>query len=262
MSNKKPSFSSESGGFSHSILSITIKIKNLSKNDKKLLTNDNKRAILSLLQQGFNKKQMITEEHDMKNMSKLTAVVAKIVEVFHWVGVGVMFATLILSFVSANSLSVGLNRLDEYTLDGENGIHGGVTMAKEMKVYDFELNILDENGDPSIPAMRFVFVAGIIELALWGMVFRNAHLIAKKTMNPEISYFCPDNLRMLREIGIFAIASPIVSLIISIIAKIVLGLGAETAVSVTGLIIGLLVLFLTQFFVRGAELEKQVEGLV
>lgn len=49
----------------------------------------------------------------------------------------------------------------------------------------------------------------------------------------------------------------------SIIARIVLGVDdVETSVNMYGFTMGVIVLCLTQFFVRGAELEKDVEGLL
>lgn len=193
----------------------------------------------------------------MKNLSKPTSVVAKIVEICHWTGVIAMLVCLILSFVTADKIQEGFRSLEESAAESSH-----IAEDKELDIYDFQLNVYAEGGEFSLAALRIVFIAGMIILSLWAMVFRNAHLIAKNTMNPELSYFCPDNLRMVREIGIFAIASPIVSLIISFIARLILGAGAEITVSLTGLIVGLLVLFLTQFFVRGAELENEVEGLV
>lgn len=199
----------------------------------------------------------------MKNLSKPTSVVAKIVEICHWTGVIAMLVCLILSFVVADKIQEGFQSLEESAAESRHIVGGShIAESDELEIYDFRLNVYAEDGEFSLATLRIVFIAGMIVLSLWAMVFRNVHLIAKNTMNPELSYFCPDNLRMVREIGIFAIASPIVSLIISIIARLIIGAGAEITVSVTGLVVGLLVLFLTQFFVRGAELETEVEGLV
>ena len=75
-------------------------------------------------------------------------------------------------------------------------------------------------------------------------------------------YIIP-NIRMLKEIGIFSISVPIGGLMMSIIARIVLGVDdVETSVNMYGFTMGVIVLCLTQFFVRGAELEKDVEGLL
>lgn len=187
----------------------------------------------------------------MKNISKTTAIVAKIVEVWHWVGVAAMALVLILSFAVRDAVIDAFNTV--FTHNQSAGT--------SFSMYDFDLVVISENANINLSGLRIGFVCGIILLAIWAMVFRNFYLIAKNTMKPECSFFCKDNLRMIKEIGIFAIASPVVSLIFSILARVILG-HAEIAVSLNGFIIGLVVLFLTQFFAKGAELETEVEGLI
>lgn len=188
----------------------------------------------------------------MKKISKVTAIVAKIIEVFHWIGVVSMAAMFIMSFVMKESLT---NRFGIPFNDGAN-------VATNFSIYDFDLMVIGENGDVNILGMRIGFFCGILLLSLWAMVFRNVYLVAKNTMKKENNLFCEDNLRMVREIGIFTIASPVVSLTASTIARIILGHEAEISVGFNGFIIGLLVIFLTQFFIKGAEIEKDIEGLI
>ena len=100
------------------------------------------------------------------------------------------------------------------------------------------------------------------------MIFRNVYLIFK-TAEGETKFsqgktpFQKDNIRMVREIGIFCIAIPVVELIVSVIARIVLPVGVvETSVEMTGVFMGLVVLCLSQFFAYGMELQEDVDGLV
>ena len=67
-------------------------------------------------------------------------------------------------------------------------------------------------------------IGAVIILSLMAMVFRNLYLIIKRSETG--TPFQPDNIRMLREIGIFAIAIPIVGLIMSIVCRLVLGVDA------------------------------------
>ena len=68
---------------------------------------------------------------------------------------------------------------------------------------------------------------------------------------------------MLREIGIFSISIPVVGLIMSIIIRLIVGVeAAETSVNLSGFIMGIIVLCLTQYFTHGADIEKDVDGLV
>lgn len=92
------------------------------------------------------------------------------------------------------------------------------------------------------------------------MIFRNVYLIVKNSVDTP---FKADNVRMIREIGIFSIAIPIIGLIISIITRIVLGHEMiEMSVDLDGFVMGILVLFLTQIFKRGIELQNDVDGLL
>lgn len=68
---------------------------------------------------------------------------------------------------------------------------------------------------------------------------------------------------MQQKFGIFLIAVPVTGLIISIIARAVIGVEiAEISVRFDGIIIGLLVLCLSNFFAYGSELQKDVDGLL
>ena len=104
-------------------------------------------------------------------------------------------------------------------------------------------------------------IGAIIILSVMAMVFRNLHLILKKSQNA--TPFQTDNIRMMREIGIFAIAVPVIGLIMSTIVRLVTGVEtAEISIDTAGIFMGIIVLCLTQFFVHGAELEKDVDGLL
>lgn len=68
---------------------------------------------------------------------------------------------------------------------------------------------------------------------------------------------------MVREIGIFSIWIPVMEFIISLLAKLVIGADlVETSVQIYGIVMGIAVLFLSQIFTYGENLEKEVEGLI
>ena len=75
--------------------------------------------------------------------------------------------------------------------------------------------------------------------------------------------FQHDITRMVREIGIFYISVPVIGLIMSVIARMVIGYEtAEISMSLSGLISGILILCLSQVFSYGMELQKDVDGLL
>ena len=68
---------------------------------------------------------------------------------------------------------------------------------------------------------------------------------------------------MMREIGYFSIAVPVIGFIMSIVVRLVTGVeAAEISIDTAGIFMGIIVLCLTQFFVHGAELEEDVDGLL
>ena len=75
--------------------------------------------------------------------------------------------------------------------------------------------------------------------------------------------FQKNNIRIMKEIGIFSIAVPMIGLIMSIIVRLVTGVEtAEISIDMSGIFMGIVVLCLTQYFVHGANLEKDVDGLL
>ena len=104
-------------------------------------------------------------------------------------------------------------------------------------------------------------IGAVIIFSLVAMIFRNLYLIIKKSEGT--TPFQKDNVRMMREIGIFSIGIPVIGLIMNIIARLVLGPeAAEMSNSMEGFVMGIIVLCLTQFFAHGVELEKDVDGLL
>lgn len=185
----------------------------------------------------------------MKGMNKLGIVIAKILEVFHWVGAALMAAAAVCSVAMPGWVGYFVS-FDARECCGAN-----------LEVYGFELNAPLVNG--SVDSLSFLIfgVGAVLILMVMAMVFRNLHLIFKKSESG--SPFQKDNIRMLREIGIFAIAVPVIGLIMSVVIRLAAGVeAAEISIDMGGVFMGLIVLCLTRFFIHGAELEKDVDGLL
>lgn len=182
----------------------------------------------------------------MNALNKITKTVAKILEVVHWVGAGFMAA---LAFCSA------------FAYQWVGHIADLESVSAEVRIYGFEILLTDAAGEVNRKALLLLAICGLILFALMAMVFRNVYLIMKKSEGT--TPFQKDNIRMLREIGIFAIAVPVVSFIMSVISRLVVGVDVtEASVDLSGLVMGVIVLSLTQFFAYGAQLEKDVDGLL
>ena len=184
----------------------------------------------------------------MKGINKVACIVAKILEVFHWVAVGLMLAATVCSQVAPQ-------HIDKFV-----GIDAKECCGAELAVYGFEIRAAVTDGAVDMKTFCVFGIGAVIILALMAMVFRNMYLIFKKSETE--TPFNKDNIRMLREIGIFSIAVPVVGLVMSVVERIAIGTAAEISVSQSGVFMGIIVLGLTQYFIYGSGLEKDVDGLV
>ena len=185
----------------------------------------------------------------MKNINKLGKVVTKILEVFHWVGAALLAAAAVCSQVAPQWLGLFVD-LDVKECCGT-----------ELEVYGFQIMAPTVDGNVDLTSFLLFSIGGTLILILMAMVFRDLHLIFKNSENA--SPFQPDNIRMMKEIGIFAIAVPVIGFIMSVIIRLVTGVeSTEISLDLGGILLGIIVLSLTQFFVHGAALEEDVDGLL
>ena len=184
----------------------------------------------------------------MKGLMKFVKVLAKVFEVFHWVGAGLMAATAVCSLVAAERIG----RFIDISDLGSN---------PEISTYGFETTLTNAAGEINMTTLFLFAIGSVIIYALVAMIFRNIYLILKRSESE--TPFNKDNVRMVKEIGIFSIAVPVIGLIMSTILRLVVGVDMiETSVNLEGFAVGLIILSLTQFFAYGTRLEKEVDGLL
>ncbi len=188
----------------------------------------------------------------MKSVNRAAIILTKILEVLHWFAAAVMAFVLIASAASANWLEEILQK-------------GSGTLGDSLTTYGFEMNVVYSDGKINMTAILLFSICAVIILSLMAMVFRNVNLILKTTLGKTKfskgqTPFQKDNTRMVREIGIFFISVPIVSFVMSVIARAVLGVdNVEISVDFQNLIIGIIVLCLSQSFAYGNELQEQAD---
>ena len=189
----------------------------------------------------------------MKNISKIAKTVSKIFEILFLFGAIMMIVSIIWSFAIPQKYGSFLLNSVENGLIATNG---------------FEINIADKDGNLIPAAVSFFSFAGLFSMLAFTMIFRNIYLIIQTTegktkFSKGKTPFQKDNIRMVREIGIFSIWIPVMEFIISLLAKLVIGADlVETSVQIYGIVMGIAVLFLSQIFTYGENLEKEVEGLI
>lgn len=185
----------------------------------------------------------------MKKITKTGLIVTKIAEIFHWVAIALMLAATVCAFAAPSWIGRFVE-LDAKECCGTN-----------LSTYGFEIHATFSDGKVDSTAFLIFGIGAMIIFAMMALIFRNLYLIIKNSQDSTPFQTC--NVRKLREVGIFAIAVPVVGLIMNVIASIVLGAEqAEVSNNFSGLIIGVVVLCITEFFIHGITLENDVDGLL
>lgn len=191
----------------------------------------------------------------VKKLNLLALIVSKFLEILHWLAAALMLCLLALCLAAPNWLSDLLAQ-------------GAQRFGRELTTYGFTLTVAGADGSVNLAAVALFTVGAISILSLMAMVFRNVYLIfrtakGKTWFAKGDTPFQKDIVRMVREIGIFYLAVPIVSLLMSVVAVLVLGAdAAEPSVNFEGVVTGILLLCLSQVFAYGAQLERDVDGLL
>lgn len=182
------------------------------------------------------------------NIDLIALMFTKAAEILHWMGAAMMALLLVCSLAAWGWLGPVLQRnMDRFGL--------------EASMYGFNLVVFDAAGQVDMRSIAMFALCGIIVLSLMAMVFRNVNLVLRKSQ--DSTPFQPDNIRMLREIGYFMIAVPLIELVLSFVVRLLLGADHSTvSVELDGILIGILVLCLTRIFAHGMELEQDVDGLM
>lgn len=170
---------------------------------------------------------------------------ARILEMLHWMAAALMVVLLIVTFAQRDMIASLLAQ-------------GAAEYGPELSVYGFRM---EQNGVPSLAAFRVFLVCAAVTLSLMAMVFRNVYQILRNTRVG--TPFSPDNIRLLREIGIFCLSQPLAGLVTTTIVPLFAGRDTvEAGINIDSFIIGVLALCLTRVFARGMELERDTEGLL
>lgn len=190
----------------------------------------------------------------MKRLASFAQVLSKILEIVHWVAAAVMLVLFVVSFLSGEWLSSMI--VQENSRD------------VSLSTYGFELVVIAPSGEPDLAAIRIFALGAMPVLGLMAMVFRNVYLILKTArgetkFSKEVTPFQPDVVRMIREIGIFYLAVFAVSLLFTCIAGLILGPeSCESSMDLGHIMVGVLILCLSQIFEEGTRLREDVDGLV
>ncbi|MDO5547759.1 MAG: hypothetical protein Q4F79_04650 [Eubacteriales bacterium] len=187
----------------------------------------------------------------MKRLNTIVIVGAKIFEVAYWLMGAVMLLSLIVSVAMPGAVS-------SWAIEDTAGLN----------IRGFMVEMADGTETVLPRALAMASLTGVLSCGLMAMVFRNIYLIFRTArgttwFSKGQTPFQPDIIRMVREIGIFCISLPLVQLAMSVIGRLVIGTAtAEISVSLDGIVMGIIVLCLSQFFAYGMQLQEDVDGLI
>ena len=197
---------------------------------------------------------MTKEANNFDALTKVATVLTKILEVFYNVGAIAMTVGFVLFLLDP-------------VLPG-NAVWGDALPMEEFRVQGFSIRIAGPDGTVDNRALMIFLLGGALVLELMAWVFRNVNLILRTTQgltkfSQGKTPFQKDNVRMMREIGIFFISIAVVELAMSGVAVLILGPEtAEISADLGGVVIGILMLCLSQVFALGQRMQEDVDGLV
>ena len=186
---------------------------------------------------------------NMAGIPKIAKVVTKVVEIFHWVGTALMAAATVCALVNPARV--------KYFVSFE----AKECCGAELEIYSFSIRAAVENGKVDMTAFVLFGIGATLILALMAAIFHE--LSAMISSAGEGTPFSEANAKRLYKVGFYSIFVPVVGMVMSVISRLVLGAeAAEISNGLDGLVVGLVVLCMTQFFCHGIKLENDVEGLV
>ncbi|RKJ39972.1 hypothetical protein D7X94_10115 [Acutalibacter sp. 1XD8-33] len=189
-------------------------------------------------------------EARMNALTKAATFLSKFIEIAYTIGAVSMAVCLILFLVDRELVS------------------GSGDPGQELAVHGFSLVCVNPDGTLNSAACVIFFVTAGLILELMAWVFRNVNLILRTTQgltkfSRGKTPFQKDNVRMLREIGIFFLSVTVVEFAASSLVFLLVGPeNAEVSAGVQSAATGILMLCLSQVFALGVWMQADVDGLV
>lgn len=181
-------------------------------------------------------------------LGRAVKIISKIVEISSWIGCGIT-AALIATLAFSRDLGL-MKYFTDVTQDNVNATVAG-----------FSIGLSNADGTPIFGAFMILFVTVLFVLILIALAFRNVNKVFKSA--EDSTPFLMENVTRIKKIGYYIIAIPVVDVIMSLIAKIVIGINVvETSVDFSYIFAGIVVLAISQIFAYGVKLEADVDGLV
>lgn len=190
----------------------------------------------------------------MNKLNSVIKVLAKIFEVIHWVAAGLSAVALVL-------VSAFWGKLNDLVASGV------IDVDKNLDMY--ALTVHSEGAQmPSLAAVWVLALGAIATFVLMALILHYVYDIIKPLTveQPDgtvATPFTETTVDKVKQIGYLTIAIPVISLVVTLFGTVLQDNGMlEISVDLSWILIGLIVLSLSQIFAHGVSLERDVEGLV
>ena len=181
-------------------------------------------------------------------LRKVTAVLSKVIEVVSWFGAAMMVVGTVLLTIYKEQI------MDAY----EKGIISTNNISANGTINNSPEWMMEAVGRGGA---IFVLIPLAVMCVLTALIFRNVYNIFKASN--MASPFSMENVKRIRNIGFYAIAIPVCKVIGTIICYAAMKSGDYSlSVELSEVVFGLVALCLAQYFAYGAELQKDVDGLL
>lgn len=193
-------------------------------------------------------------ENSKGKINRATTILTKILEVIHWIG-GTVLGILIFFTVFFNDKISEV--IEQTKMAGGGPIH----------IYGMDVTITNPDQTINIFAVMLAALGGMVVMILFALVFRKVYLILQ-TANGKTSFakgatpFQEDVVKMFKQIGYFLISIAVVEVLTGMFVGFAVGTGPEVGLNLIYVVMGLLVLSLSEYFKYGMALQEDVDGLL
>ncbi len=187
-------------------------------------------------------------EKNSKGIIVGAKVAMKILEVGHWVATALMTLTAVFAALAPSLL--------KYVISIDAAGEG-----PRLSAYGLEINVSNGAGGVDNTVLCLFAVGSVLLFTVVALIFRNLYNIIKDS--EKTTPFSDLNVKRLKRISTLALLVPVISFIMTVIINLVFGDGAaDIHMDQSGAVLAVIIMCLAEYFARGAELEKDVDGLV
>lgn len=183
----------------------------------------------------------------MKKLEKFVVGAVKLVEVIEWVCAICAVVLLVLSLFINQAMIESI-----FTAESSHALDLGF------------FKVAFDNAEVhawGISRLHFIIVG--ISAALYALIFRSIHKMFRSVFKDGNTPFSDENVKHIKNIGMYIICMPIIGLVLSIIGQIIFrDINSSITIEAGSILMGLIIICLSRVFSYGVSLQKDSDGLI